>query len=201
MLKKYVKRLSRSVMGGLGPGETPAVTGDSCGGGKSITTSPDLCHKNANGRDSASENFHWPPHSRKVIDDEEGQQDQEEEEADKTKGQEGVDQTSPLNGKRRDRVCRPHLSSCSSNSTSTTGEEGFGSESSLEELRLISQMKRRAPKGDRPIVGGEGALTVKSSSTSTLSSLSSLGSSEKSLLEMASRLGSALFHYALVFRF
>lgn len=205
MLKKYAKRFSRSVMGGLGPGCAQAsIAAQECvkGGGRATTML--VGHKNP-----ALEISRWPPHSRKVIDDEEGTEDpgaarEEEEEDEQCRRRRRI---SPLNAKRCDRVCKPHLSSCSSNATSTSTEEGFGSESSLEELRMLSQMQRRPvqpavrrSEGKLVNASSEGDLAVKSSSTSTLSSIASSSASD-SLAEMVSHLRSTLFYYALVFRF
>lgn len=166
MLKKYAKRFSRSVMGGLGPGAkttaaaavTPARESNLLDG-KSMNTYATI-------EEDQSEVYRWPPHSRKVIDDE------------VSGGEES--RKSPRRPHRR---CRSHLSSCSTTTSASTGEEGFGSESSLEELRITSH--RLAPPVD---------LKTKSSS---ISSLSSTGS-DSGVSETVSHLRSALFYYPLV---
>lgn len=201
MLKKYAKRFSRSVMGGLGPTPAKAHTEECKIGSRSILISRQKSSLDNN--DPLAEIYRWPPHSRKVIDDED-----EEEEA-----QDEKTRSPPVPKRRSDRVCRTHLSSCSSNATTattSTGEEGFGSESSLEELRsnpkihvqeadeqrTTERNKKKTSKGR--IAGGE-LLAINSSSTYTLSSLSSTGS--ESVWDVVSQLRSTLFYYALVFRF
>lgn len=180
MLKKYAKRFSRSVMGGLGPGGKTAGYEDG-GRARNITGTTYLAHHNAS-EDPSQEVPRWPPHSRKVIDDE-------------IDDEEKIAQKGPLNAK----GCRrTHLSSCSSNATTatnSTGEEGFGSESSLEELRMLSVMK---PSGQRHRSSSrlrDGELTGKSSSLSSISSSASEGISE-----VVSQLRCTLLYYALVLR-
>lgn len=184
MLKKYAKRFSRSVMGGLGPGGKISGHDEVGGRARNITGTTYLSHHNAS-EDPSQEVPRWPPHSRKVIDDEIDDEEKEK-----------IAQKGPLNAK----GCRrTHLSSCSSNATTatnSTGEEGFGSESSLEELRMLSVMK---PSGQRHRSGSrlrDGELTGKSSSLSSISSSASEGISE-----VVSQLRCTLLYYALVFRF
>lgn len=186
MLKKYAKRFSRSVMGGLGPGAKAAGHCDD-GGGRAInaTSATILGHNTINEEDPVSDVYRWPPHSRKVIDDEIGEEKER----------------SPLNA----RGCqRKHLSSCSSNATTatySTGEEGFGSESSLEELRMLSVMRPTGVRhnGGSRLADDEGDGLKAAAKSSSLSSLAS--SASEGLSDMVSHLRCTLFYYALVLRF
>lgn len=110
MLKKYAKRFSRTVMGGLGPGIRRP--------GAAVLLSP------GDTAEASSEKFRWPPQSRKVVDDELV--------IEQTTGGESIGKPKRGTLIAKD-ICRVHLSSCS------TTEEGFGSGSSLDVSSKESQ--------------------------------------------------------------
>lgn len=191
MLKKYVKRFSQSMMSGLAAaGPTSTVTVSTSPDGKTKTT----VHKITMGNDevdSVAPEYRWPPASRKVIDDE----------VDDHQAEDHPRSGRYLDAKEHRYVRRPHLSSCSSTTTTattTTGEEGFGSEPSLDEANTIKSrgMASSLPREGMLSPVNAQLLVRKPSNCSTNSSLSSCS---EGLSEMIAQLRCTLFYYPLVF--
>lgn len=146
MLKKYAKRFSRTVMGGLGPGIRRP--------GAAVLLSPG---------DIDTAEFRWPPQSRKVVDDELVREE--------TAGGGGDSIGRPKQGTliAKDR-CRVHLSSCS------TTEEGFGSESSLEVVasRQSDESRQLIRRPSSTSTSSSGLSSVSSSSDGLLDIINQL---------------------------